>query len=409
MNAVKTIDVKGLAHAEREGLIFPGIDSLQPQETARIVTEFNPVPLVYLLNSQEGLRVAFEKEGPDEWVLRVTRTTPRQIQADNKEQLKRLLQELKEGAVSEETREKARALLQAADAKTLGVLEQELIREGVSHETIRKSLCEIHLDMMKDSLVAKRQEVSAPHPVHTLMEEHKVIVNSLKELTFLLERLKGVRSFAEWGADEEKLKDIAHHLVEAESHHQREEDALFPALEKHDITEPPQIMKMDHVEFRKRKLELYQIAQNPRGYDFSAFKSKVAELGEYIARELESHIFKEDNILYQIALQVLTPEDWEKVKKECDKIGYCCFTPKDQRKEEGKMVELDLRSIMPFERHELIFQKWNALKPGETLQITNDHDPKPLRYQFEAEYKNQFEWEYVQKGPKDWIVKIKKG
>jgi uncharacterized protein (DUF2249 family)/hemerythrin-like domain-containing protein len=412
MNAVKTIDVKGLAHLEREGLIFPGIESLQPQETARIVTEFNPVPLVYLLNSREGLRVAYEKEGPDEWVLQVTRTAPNQAQADaqalDKEQLRALLQELKEDAVSDRTREKARSLLQAVDAKTLGVLEQELIREGVPHETIRKSLCDIHLEMMKDSLVAKRQEVSPPHPVHTLMEEHKVIVNSLKELTLLLERLKGVHSFAELGPDGEKLKEIAHHLVEAESHHQREEDALFPALEKHDITEPPQIMKMDHGEFRKRKRALYQIAQNSRDTDFPTFKSRVIELGEYIARELESHIFKEDNILYQIALQVLTPEDWERVKKECDKIGYCCFTPQDQKKEGGKMVALDLRSIMPFERHELIFKNWDDLKPGEALQITNDHDPKPLRYQFEAEYKNQFEWEYVRKGPKDWVVKIKR-
>jgi uncharacterized protein (DUF2249 family) len=40
---------------------------------------------------------------------------------------------------------------------------------------------------------------------------------------------------------------------------------------------------------------------------------------------------------------------------------------------------------MPFARHELIFENWNALKPGETLKIINDHDPKPLRYQFEAE------------------------
>ena len=69
---------------------------------------------------------------------------------------------------------------------------------------------------------------------------------------------------------------------------------------------------------------------------------------------------------------------------------------------------LDLRPIMPFERHELIFEKWNALKPGETLEIINDHDPKPLHYQFEAEYKGQYEWEYIQKGPKDWIAKIKK-
>lgn len=72
------------------------------------------------------------------------------------------------------------------------------------------------------------------------------------------------------------------------------------------------------------------------------------------------------------------------------------------------MVELDLRQIVPPQRHELIFQKWDALKPGETLKIINDHDPKPLRYQFEAEFTNQFQWEYQQEGPEDWIVEIKK-
>ena len=69
---------------------------------------------------------------------------------------------------------------------------------------------------------------------------------------------------------------------------------------------------------------------------------------------------------------------------------------------------LDLRSMMPFERHEKIFEMWEALKPGETLRIINDHDPKPLHYQFEAEYKDHYEWEYEQNGPKEWIVKIRK-
>ena len=72
------------------------------------------------------------------------------------------------------------------------------------------------------------------------------------------------------------------------------------------------------------------------------------------------------------------------------------------------MVELDLRSIMPFERHELIFREWDGLKTGDTLKITNDHDPKPLRYQFEAEYKDQYQWDYDQQGPKDWVVRIKR-
>jgi uncharacterized protein (DUF2249 family) len=80
--------------------------------------------------------------------------------------------------------------------------------------------------------------------------------------------------------------------------------------------------------------------------------------------------------------------------------------------EEGEMGErienLDLRPMPPFERHEKIFQTWDTLKAGEILRIINDHDPKPLRYQFEAEQKGKFDWEYEQEGPKDWIVNIKR-
>jgi uncharacterized protein (DUF2249 family) len=83
------------------------------------------------------------------------------------------------------------------------------------------------------------------------------------------------------------------------------------------------------------------------------------------------------------------------------------FLPKITKGGERGM-ELDLRPIMPFERHQKIFQMWDALKSGETLKIINDHDPKPLRYQFEAEYKGKYEWEYEQNGPKDWMVNIKK-
>lgn len=401
MNTTKTIDVKGMDHTEKEGLIFPGVEGLREGETLRIVLEFNPVPLVYLLKSQDKYDIAFEKEGPDEWILNVTRIVDRKAQ---KQQFKELLAELKDGQASVAVKEKARTLFQDVDATSLGLMEQELIREGVSHEEIRKSLCDIHLEAMKDSLVAKRIEVAAPHPVHTLMEEHVVILENLKALGAFVERLKEKKSFEDMGQDVEQLKDIAHHLIEAESHHQREEEALFPEMEKHDITEPPNIMKMDHIEFRKRKQQLYQLALHPEEHDFTTLKERVIELGEYLVRELDSHIFKENNILYQIALQVLSPDEWDRIKSVCDKIGYCCFTPEDQK--EGDMIELDLRQIMPFERHEIIFEKWNALKTGEILKLINDHDPKPLHYQFEAEYKDKYRWEYEQDGPKDWIVRI---
>ena len=331
MNAVKTIDVKGLEHAEKQSLIFPGVEGLADGDMLRIILEFNPLPLVYMLKARGDLEVLYEKEGPEEWILNLKRTASKE---DKKEQFKELLTELKQGKVSEEAKGKARELLQEVDAKTLGIMEQELIMEGVSHDEIRDSLCDIHLEVLRDSLVAKRIEVAAPHPVHTFMQEHEVILDTLGELSSLVERLKGKDSFESMGQDLEKLEDLSHHLVEAESHHQREEEALFPKLEKHDIVEPPQIFRLDHVEFRAKKRELYQLSHNPRDYDFSEFKEKVIKLGEYISSELESHIFKEDNILYQIGIQVLSPDEWADVKKECDKIGYCCFTPEDQKREE---------------------------------------------------------------------------
>ena len=70
-----------------------------------------------------------------------------------------------------------------------------------------------------------------------------------------------------------------------------------------------------------------EVAGRPRNLDFKTYKRKIVELGSYLAKELDSHIFKEDNILYQIALQTLTPEEWAEVKAGCDKIGDCCFTP----------------------------------------------------------------------------------
>jgi uncharacterized protein (DUF2249 family) len=69
---------------------------------------------------------------------------------------------------------------------------------------------------------------------------------------------------------------------------------------------------------------------------------------------------------------------------------------------------LDLRPLPPAERHKKIFQKWEVLQPGEILRIINDHDPKPLYYQFAAEQKGKFEWQYEQQGPVDWIVNIKR-
>jgi uncharacterized protein (DUF2249 family) len=72
------------------------------------------------------------------------------------------------------------------------------------------------------------------------------------------------------------------------------------------------------------------------------------------------------------------------------------------------MQTLDVRTIAPRERHPLIFSTFDALESGEAFLLVNDHDPKPLYYQFSAERQGQFSWEYLEQGPETWRVQVGK-
>ena len=69
-------------------------------------------------------------------------------------------------------------------------------------------------------------------------------------------------------------------------------------------------------------------------------------------------------------------------------------------------IELDVRVIPPREKHPTIFHTFDALEPGGAFVLINDHDPFPLRYQFEAERAGTFDWKYLETGPVVWRVQI---
>lgn len=70
------------------------------------------------------------------------------------------------------------------------------------------------------------------------------------------------------------------------------------------------------------------------------------------------------------------------------------------------MNTVDVRTIIPRERHPLIFNTFDALAPGEAFELVNDHDPKPLYYQLQAERPGQLLWSYLQQGPEVWRVQV---
>jgi len=84
----------------------------------------------------------------------------------------------------------------------------------------------------------------------------------------------------------------------------------------------------------------------------------------------------------------------------------------DPSQEEVAMTDeatvIDVREIPPPRRHPLIFDTFASLASGQHFLLVNDHDPKSLYYQFQAEMTGQFEWEYLESGPEVWRVRIAK-
>jgi uncharacterized protein (DUF2249 family) len=69
-------------------------------------------------------------------------------------------------------------------------------------------------------------------------------------------------------------------------------------------------------------------------------------------------------------------------------------------------IVIDVRKIPPPQRHPKIFETFDGLVPEQGFTLINDHDPKPLYYQFLHERQNQFNWEYLEEGPQTWRVRI---
>lgn len=68
--------------------------------------------------------------------------------------------------------------------------------------------------------------------------------------------------------------------------------------------------------------------------------------------------------------------------------------------------EFDVRPYPPAERHEIFYKAFDELQPGEAFEFINDHDPSPLYYQMKAESKEPFQWDYLEKGPEAWKVRV---
>ena len=69
---------------------------------------------------------------------------------------------------------------------------------------------------------------------------------------------------------------------------------------------------------------------------------------------------------------------------------------------------VEVRAIAPHDRHPTIFSTFDGLAVNEAMALVNDHDPRPLYFQFQQRMPGRFSWDYVEVGPEVWRVHITK-
>lgn len=159
------------------------------------------------------------------------------------------------------------------------------------------------------------------------MEEHNIMLKIIEELTNIANKVQQASNINYITKEKHNLEHISKDLHDSEKHYLREENVLFPYLEKHGITEPPAIMWMEHNQIREKKKQLYNLLENYNAINFQDFKKQLNEIAKSLNSILSSHFFKENNILFPTALQIITEQEWIDIRKDFDEIGYCCFTP----------------------------------------------------------------------------------
>ena len=72
------------------------------------------------------------------------------------------------------------------------------------------------------------------------------------------------------------------------------------------------------------------------------------------------------------------------------------------------LPQIDLRRIIPSDRHSTVFQTFDALKLGDEFVLLVDHNPRPLLSQFKSKRPGAFTWAHMEEGPQVWKIRIGK-
>lgn len=242
------------------------------------------------------------------------------------EMLKQIIKELHAGKDVEEVKARFQEAVGDVSVSEISELEHALMtEEGIPVSEVQR-LCSVHTAVFKGSIEeihrSSKPEDQPGHPVHTFKLENRELE---KLVNFRLELHKDKFRKDDSQAVIFKLLEDLNLLMDIDKHYSRKENLLFPYLEKYGIYGPTKVMwGVDDgiramVKDAKARLAAYD-----------GGRDELVSALELIIKEVNEMIFKEENILIPMSLEKLTEDEWVKIARESESIGFCLTSPEKE-------------------------------------------------------------------------------
>lgn len=247
------------------------------------------------------------------------------------ETLKEIIKRLHRGEDPEAVKKELSEIVRQTDSSEIAAMEQELMDEGMPVEEVQ-SMCDLHSEVLRDLLVESVSTETEPgHPLETMKRENEAVQGVVQEIRSQLEEIRSMNDRDPAGDQLGVLRERFNELMDVEKHYQRKENLLFSCLERHGMTGPSKVMwgKDDEVrELLKAFGESLQQTEASAG-DWKIVAESVAEPALAAVEEM---IFKESEILFPMAMQTLTPDEWGEIFNQSPEYGWCLVEPADAYK-----------------------------------------------------------------------------
>ena len=255
-----------------------------------------------------------------------------------KEEIKSILKDLQSGENLEAAKERLKQILSDLNPIMIPIVEQELVKEGVSPKEIVK-MCDVHTELFRELLHEKKTyDFPEGHPLTAMQMENEQISRDAELLGLYANSLVSAKDLKVKKNIVETLREMVKELRGIGYHYEREEMLLFPYLERRGITAVPTVLWTKHDDVRS-KIKRMAMLLSKEPDDWDRYSLEVQEMAKQLQTALTDMTYRENNILYPTVKTLLSEGEWTAIKEQESGYHYYKVKPKDEWKPSAKPLQ----------------------------------------------------------------------